>query len=221
MSSYTSSIHFYVRIRHISRGLQIISPYYILKPSQPIFSAIHTILRVESLRTTILYAYNVFVQTNKNLRRELNLNYTYNHIIRIIVIQNIHTIYRVHFFSSQNIQKHEPARTMSPISENKWKLLGSRKTVEETFRNSHRISMLQSNYNYILLLLLLYTDTGDRCVYETILGRISIVSVPRSQIAFIYIALALLFSKRDNLQCIHIHDFRSLNNNYFSPITRQ
>ncbi|XP_050441771.1 uncharacterized protein LOC126846430 [Adelges cooleyi] len=43
----------------------------------------------------------------------------------------------------KNIQKHEPARTMSPISENKWRLLGSRKTVEETFRNSQRISVHQ------------------------------------------------------------------------------
>uniref|UniRef100_A0A2S2NWL5 Platelet-derived growth factor (PDGF) family profile domain-containing protein n=1 Tax=Schizaphis graminum TaxID=13262 RepID=A0A2S2NWL5_SCHGA len=43
----------------------------------------------------------------------------------------------------KDIQKHEPARTMSPISENKWKLFGSRKNVEETFRSSQKISLFQ------------------------------------------------------------------------------
>jgi len=88
----------------------------------------------------------------------------------IIVYIYLFTAY-VLVFCSQNIQKHEPARTMSPISENKWKLLGSRKTVEETFRNSHRISMLQG------IIDLPRIGVRDRCGgTDTILGRISVVS---------------------------------------------
>ncbi|VVC41797.1 Cystine-knot cytokine,PDGF/VEGF domain [Cinara cedri] len=53
--------------------------------------------------------------------------------------------------NDRNIQKLEPTRTMSPLSENKWKLFGSRRTIEETMRSSVRMKQFQNNneaYNH-------------------------------------------------------------------------
>lgn len=90
-------------------------------------------------------------------------------------------------FIFQNFQKQEPARTMPPLSENKWKLLGSRKTVEETFRSSQRINLLKgmlSQCHCAATLRRFFLDKKCVSVKSTIASE-------QAQIAFIYIKLAL------------------------------
>ncbi|XP_050524738.1 uncharacterized protein LOC126896201 isoform X2 [Daktulosphaira vitifoliae] len=71
----------------------------------------------------------------------------------------------------KNVQKHEPAKTMSTISENKWKLLGSRKTVEETFRNSHRISIQQG-----------VNDGNEAYKHQMRIAKEALCKVPRPRV---------------------------------------
>lgn len=73
----------------------------------------------------------------------------------------------------KDIQKHEPARTMSPLSENKWKFLGSRKAVEETFRSSHRINVLQGQGD---------GEGGEAYKHQIRISKEASCKVPRSKV---------------------------------------